>query len=65
MKLFVDETQFFPSRGEARRVIQGNGAGINKKNISLDDIIHSEQLINNRYLLLQKGKKNYFLVIAE
>lgn len=65
MKLFVDETQFFPSRGEARRTIMGNGAGINKKNISLDQIVGSDQLINNRYLLLQKGKKNYFLVIAE
>jgi tyrosyl-tRNA synthetase len=56
---------FFPSKSEARRIIQGNGAGINKKNITLDQIVSTEQLINDRYLLLQKGKKNYFLVIAE
>lgn len=65
MQLMVDETQFFPSRGEARRIIQGNGASINKQVIALNQIIKSGELINNRYLLLQKGKKNYFLVIAE
>jgi len=65
MKLFVDETSFFPSKSEARRIFQSNGAGINKKNISLDQVINADQLINDRYLLLQKGKKNYFLVIAE
>lgn len=65
MKLLVDETQFLPSRGEARRIIQGNGAFINKKNITLDELVNTGNLINNRYLLLQKGKKNYFLVIAE
>ncbi|MEO6168411.1 MAG: tyrosine--tRNA ligase [Chitinophagales bacterium] len=65
MQLMVDETQFFPSRGEARRIIQGNGASVNKKIVGLNQIIKTAELINNRYLLLQKGKKNYFLVIAE
>ncbi|HYV95783.1 MAG TPA: tyrosine--tRNA ligase [Chitinophagales bacterium] len=65
MKLLVDDTQFFPSKGEARRTIESRGAAVNKQTISLDYIVKSEQLINNRYLVLQKGKKNYFLVIAE
>lgn len=65
MKLMVEETQFFPSRGEARRIIQGNGASVNKQTVALNQIIKNAELINNRYLLLQKGKKNYFLVIAE
>ncbi|MBA3647621.1 MAG: tyrosine--tRNA ligase [Chitinophagales bacterium] len=65
MKLLVDETHFFPTRSDARRTIQGNGAGINKQQITLDQVVNADQLINNRYLLLQKGKKNYFLVIAE
>ncbi|MBK9732444.1 MAG: tyrosine--tRNA ligase [Chitinophagaceae bacterium] len=65
MKLLVDETQFLPSRSDARRIIQGNGASINKKNISPEEKINTSHLINDRYLLLQKGKKNYFLVIAE
>jgi tyrosyl-tRNA synthetase len=65
MRLLVDETQFFPSKGEARRTIESNGAAVNKQTVALDHIIKSDQLINSRYLLLQKGKKNYFLVIAE
>ena len=65
MQLMVEETQFFPSRGEARRMIQGNGASVNKQTVALNQIIKNAELINNRYLLLQKGKKNYFLVIAE
>jgi tyrosyl-tRNA synthetase len=65
LQLFVDETQFLPSRGEARRIIQGNGAAVNKKSVSLAEVVTADRLINNRYLLLQKGKKNYFLVIAE
>ncbi|MBX7108193.1 MAG: tyrosine--tRNA ligase [Chitinophagales bacterium] len=65
MRLLVDETQFFPSRGEARRMIQGKGVAVNKRIAGADDMIKSADLINQRYLLLQKGKKNYFLVIAE
>lgn len=65
MQLMVDETQFFPSRGEARRMIQGKGASINKQTITLNQIIKSSELINDRYLLLQKGRKDYFLLIAE
>jgi len=65
MKLLVDETEFFPSKSEARRTIQSNGAAVNKQTVSLDHVVKSDHLINNRYLLLQKGRKNYFLVIAE
>jgi tyrosyl-tRNA synthetase len=65
MKLLVDETKFFPSKGEARRTIQSKGVAVNKQTISLDHIVKQDQLINNRYLLLQKGKREYFLVIAE
>lgn len=65
MKLLVDETQFFPSRSEARRIIQGKGASVNKRVIAMEEKIVADDLINQRYLLLQKGKKNYFLVIAE
>ncbi len=65
IKLFSEETNFFPSKAEARRIIQGKGASINKQTVSLNEIIKSETLINNKYLLLQKGKKNYFMVIVE
>ncbi|MFI5135960.1 MAG: tyrosine--tRNA ligase, partial [Chitinophagales bacterium] len=65
IQLLVDETNFFPSKSEARRTIQSHGASVNKQVISPELKVKSGDLINNRYLLLQKGKKNYFLVIAE
>ncbi len=65
LRLFVDETNFLSSKSEARKLFQSNAISINKQTISLEHIADSTQLINNRYLLLQKGKKNYFLVIAE
>jgi tyrosyl-tRNA synthetase len=66
LEMLVDKTGFQPSRGEARRAIQGKGISINKKTIeSVDLKLNAEMLVNNRYMLLQKGKKAYFLVIAE
>jgi tyrosyl-tRNA synthetase len=66
LDLFVDKTGFMPSKGEARRTLQGKGASINKEVVEgTDKKILSSDLINNKYLLLQKGKKNFFLVIAE
>jgi len=61
----ADKTRIFPSRGEARRMINGGGLSINKEKVSNTDAqVNSENLLNNKYLLVQKGKKNYFLVIA-
>lgn len=65
VELLSDLTSIFPSRGEARKMIQGGGVSINKE--KLEDpasIINAERLINNRYLLIQKGKKNYYLLKA-
>lgn len=56
------ETEIFSSRGEARKMIQGNGFSINKNKVGLDKKISRPDLINNRYILAQKGKKNYFLI---
>lgn len=58
-------TGIFPSKGELRRIVQGGGLSINK--VRIDDpelIITDDQLLNNKYLLVQKGKKSYFLVRA-
>lgn len=64
--LFSDKTGFMPSRSEAKRTLQGKGARVNKRVIeTVDAKVTSEALINNRYLLLQKGKKDFFLVIVE
>jgi len=56
----------FPSKGEARKMIQGGGVSINKQ--KLDEpaqLINADNLINGKYIVAQRGKKNYFLLIAE
>ncbi len=63
---FLADTKIFPSKGEARKMVQGGGVSINK--VKVDAIEHSVQsgsLLNSKYLLVQKGKKNYYLVVSE
>lgn len=52
----------FSSKGEARKMILGNGFSINKKKVTLDTRIHSSDLLLGKYLLAQKGKKDYYLI---
>jgi len=62
---FLAETTIFPSKGEARKTIQGGGVSINRKKIEeLDYSVNSGLLLHRKYLLIQKGKKNYYLVKA-
>ncbi len=62
----TEKTEVFPSKGELRRTIKGNGLSINKEKIVNPDLeINSEFLIGGKYILAQKGKKNYFLITAE
>ena len=64
--LLAEKAPAFPSKGELRRTIKGNGLSINKSKISdAELIINTDYLIAGKYLLGQKGKKNYFLLIAE
>ncbi|MEI7527170.1 MAG: tyrosine--tRNA ligase, partial [Mariniphaga sp.] len=64
--LLAEKTTVFPSKGEARRTIAGGGVALNKVKIeSPEEAINTNKLIGNKYLLVQKGKKNYFLIIAE
>ena len=55
----------FNSNGEARRMIQNNGVSINKRKVGLDFVVDQSQLLLNKYILLQKGKKNYYLIHLE
>lgn len=56
----------FPSKGEARKMLQGGGVAMNKEKITdLEMSVTSSPLLNGKYLLIQKGKKNYYLIIAE
>ncbi|HKK68666.1 MAG TPA: tyrosine--tRNA ligase [Bacteroidales bacterium] len=66
MDLVAEKTKALPSKGEARRTIKGGGLGLNKEKVTADDlVVKSEDLLNDKYLLIQKGKKNYILIIAE
>lgn len=59
-------TQIFPSKGEARKMLQGGGIAINKEKVSdIELTIDTKHLISERYIVAQRGKKNYFLVIVK
>ena len=61
--LCTEQSQVFSSKGELRRLIEGGGFSINKGKIdNPDSTVTKESLLNNKYLLLQKGKKNYYLI---
>jgi tyrosyl-tRNA synthetase len=59
------DTQIFPSKGEARKMWQAGGLSINKEKISTDfTVVTSTHLLQGKYLLIQKGKKNYYFIKA-
>jgi tyrosyl-tRNA synthetase len=58
----AEKTQIFASKGEARRMLKEGGVQINKQKVGEDFLVTSDFLLSNHYLLVQKGKKNYFLV---
>ena len=63
--LCAESSQVFPSKGELRRLVQGGGVSLNKEKVDNPEmIINSANLLNGKYLLVQKGKKNYFLIRA-
>ncbi|MDR0746231.1 MAG: tyrosine--tRNA ligase [Mediterranea sp.] len=63
--LFVENAAVFPSKGEMRKLVQGGGVSVNKEKLETpDQVITTADLLNDKYLLVQKGKKNYYLVIA-
>lgn len=65
ISLLAEKTGFLNSNGEVRRALKENSISINKNKVSEDFRTSSSDLIAGKYLLLQRGKKNYFLVIAE
>ena len=63
MDLLSSETSVFTSRGELRRMVDGGGLMINKEKVSdTESLVGLEDFINGKYLIVQKGKKNYFLI---
>ncbi len=64
--LLAEKSGVFPSKGELRRTVTGGGLQINKQKIeSPEHIVNGTELLNNKYILVQKGKKNFYLLIAE
>lgn len=60
---FLVSQNIFKSNGEAKRMIQSNAVSINKEKISLSHTISSKDFIKEKYLLVQKGKKNYYIIV--
>jgi tyrosyl-tRNA synthetase len=62
---YLAESGIFPSKGEARKMWQSGGISLNKNKIGADKtLLQATDLLNDKYLLIQKGRKNYYLVIA-
>ncbi|TZF82566.1 tyrosine--tRNA ligase [Pedobacter sp. BS3] len=65
MDLLAD-TGIFPSKGEARKMIQNGGVAINRVKITdINEVLTTDKLVNNAFMVIQKGKKNYYLVIFQ
>ena len=66
LTLLTELTNIFPSKGEARKTIQANGLSLNKEKLTdIDRLIGLDSLIGDKYLIVQKGKKNYYCIIVE
>ena len=63
---FISEhTKALSSKSEARRMLKGNAISINKNKVGEDFVVNKESLINNKYIVVQSGRKNYHLVIVD
>ena len=63
--LLAVETGVFPSKGECRKMLKGGGVSINKKKVSEEQAVSTDDLMNGKYILAQKGKKNYYIIRVE
>ncbi len=64
--LLTDKANVFPSKGEFRKMVQGGGVSVNKeKLVDANASVSTDMLLNDKYILVQKGKKNYFLFICK
>ncbi len=64
--LFAEKAMIFASKGEMRKLVQGGGVSLNKEKLTVfDQVITAADLLDEKYLLVQRGKKNYYLIIAK
>jgi tyrosyl-tRNA synthetase len=63
--LLAEKAAVFPSKGEAKKTITGGGVSVNKEKVAeMAQVFNADHLINDKFIVVQKGKKNYFLLIA-
>ena len=66
LTLLADKTSIFPSKGEAKKMIVGGGVSVNREKVpNPEKVFSTADLINEKFLVVQKGKKNYFLIILK
>ena len=65
LNLLTEKTSAFKSKGELRRMLQSNAISLNKEKINIEKNVTEKDLIKDRYLLIQKGKKNYIIIKVE
>jgi len=65
LDLVAVNTDIFPSKGEARKLIMAGGLSVNKEKINGEMVLNSSHLLNNKFILIQKGKKNYYIIVAQ
>ena len=64
--LCTEKANVFPSKGEMRKLIQSGGVSVNKEKVAdTEKVVNSDNLLDGKYLLVQRGKKNYYLLIAK
>lgn len=64
--LFVEHAAVFASKGEMRKLVQGGGVSLNKEKLTAyDQVVTRQDLLNGKYLLVQRGKKNYYLITVK
>ncbi len=64
--LFTEKAAIFPSKGEMRKLVQSGGISVNKEKLTDQDmVIDCSSLLDEKYLLVQRGKKNYYLLIVK
>ena len=64
--LFTENAAVFASKGEMRKLVQGGGISLNKEKLTaFDQVVTAADLLDDKYLLVQRGKKNYYLIIAK
>ena len=63
LDLLAVKTGILPSKGEARKMVQGGGVAINKDKVTdINAEVTEADIVNGHYILAQKGKKNYFII---